>query len=104
MPTAEEIAQKQFDEDDKRWTAPKFISLGAVTLFIAISLIYAMSTTTGCSLQSRRGAPSRDAARGAVPAGLLRKPLRVAESFVRESSVSHERSGVMSSSSSKSSS
>jgi hypothetical protein len=51
MPTAEENAQKQFDEDDKRWTAPKFMSLGAVTLFIAISLIYAMSTTTGCSLQ-----------------------------------------------------
>jgi hypothetical protein len=51
MPTAEEIAQKQFDQDDKNWTAPRFISLGAITLFIAISLIYAMSTTTGCSLQ-----------------------------------------------------
>ncbi len=51
MPTAEEIAQKQFDQDDKNWTAPRFISLGAITLLIAISLIYAMSTTTGCSLQ-----------------------------------------------------
>jgi hypothetical protein len=51
MPTAEEIAQKQFDQDDKNWTAPRFMSLGAITLFIAISLIYAMSTTTGCSLQ-----------------------------------------------------
>ena len=40
MPTAEELAQKQFDEADKRWTAPKFFSLGALTLFIAISLIY----------------------------------------------------------------
>jgi hypothetical protein len=51
MPTAEELAQKKFDEDDKRWTAPKFMGLGAVTLFIAISIIYMMSATTGCSLQ-----------------------------------------------------
>ncbi len=51
MPTSEEIAQKQFDEADKRWTAPKFMGLGAITLFIAISVIYFMSTTTGCSLQ-----------------------------------------------------
>jgi hypothetical protein len=51
MPTIEELAQKKFDQDDKNWTAPKFIGLGAVTLFIAISLIYFMSTTTGCSLQ-----------------------------------------------------
>jgi hypothetical protein len=51
MPTAEETAQKQFDADDKWWTGPRFILLGAFTLFIAISLIYLMSTTTGCSLQ-----------------------------------------------------
>jgi hypothetical protein len=51
MPTSEENAQKDFDAADKRWTAPKFMGLGAVTLFIAISLIYFMSTTTGCSLQ-----------------------------------------------------
>ncbi len=51
MPTAEEDAQKQFDEEDKRWNAPRFFGLGAVTLFIAISVIYMMSTTTGCSLQ-----------------------------------------------------
>ncbi|HXX68008.1 MAG TPA: hypothetical protein VEK07_12530 [Polyangiaceae bacterium] len=51
MPTAEEIAQKQFDEDDKRWSGPKFIGLGVVTLAIALTLIYWMSTTTGCSLQ-----------------------------------------------------
>jgi hypothetical protein len=51
MPTAEEIAQQEFDDADKRWTAQKFFVLGAVTLLIAISLIYFMSTTTGCSLQ-----------------------------------------------------
>jgi hypothetical protein len=51
MPTTEEIAQKEFDEQDKAWTAPRFFSLGAITLFIAVSLIYMMSTTTGCSLQ-----------------------------------------------------
>ena len=51
MPTVEELAQKKFNEDDKAWTAPRFMRLGAITLFIAISLIYAMSTTTGCSLQ-----------------------------------------------------
>jgi hypothetical protein len=51
MLTAEETAQKRFDEDDKRWNAPKFIGLGVLTLTIAISLIYFMSTTTGCSLQ-----------------------------------------------------
>jgi hypothetical protein len=51
MPTAEEIAQKKFDEDDKRWTGPRFIGLGVITLAIALSAIYLMSTTTGCSLQ-----------------------------------------------------
>jgi hypothetical protein len=51
MPTAEEIAQKQFDEDDKVWGGGKLIGLGFVTLAIAISAIYLMSTTTGCSLQ-----------------------------------------------------
>jgi hypothetical protein len=51
MATAEETAQKQFDADDKRWTGPRFIGLGVVTLAIAISLIYMMSLTGGCSLQ-----------------------------------------------------
>jgi hypothetical protein len=51
MSTAEEIAQKQFDEDDKRWTGPKLVGLGALTLAVALSLIYLMSTSTGCSLQ-----------------------------------------------------
>jgi hypothetical protein len=48
---AEAAAQKQFDADDKAWSGPRFIRLAVVTLVIAISMIYAMSTTTGCSLQ-----------------------------------------------------
>jgi len=51
MPTADDVYQKRFDEEDKKWNGPKLISLGVVTLAIAISLIYFMSTTTGCSLQ-----------------------------------------------------
>lgn len=51
MSMSEEAAEKKFIEDDKRWTAPKFIGLGVVTLAICLSLIYLMSTTTGCSLQ-----------------------------------------------------
>jgi len=51
MPTAEESAQKQFDQDDRAWGGPKLIALGAITLAIALSVIYLMSTTTGCSLQ-----------------------------------------------------
>lgn len=51
MPTAEEIAQKKFDEDDRHWTAPRLFVLGVVTLAIALTLIFLMSRTTGCSLQ-----------------------------------------------------
>jgi hypothetical protein len=51
MESAEKIAQKRFDEEDQRWNGPKFIGLGVVTLAIALSLIYFMSTTAGCSLQ-----------------------------------------------------
>ena len=51
MPTAEEIAQKSFDEADKRWDGPRFIGLAAVTLLICISAIYLMARTAGCSLQ-----------------------------------------------------
>jgi hypothetical protein len=51
MPTAEETAAKRFAEEDKAWSGPRFIVLGAVTLAIAISMIFWMSTTTGCSLQ-----------------------------------------------------
>jgi hypothetical protein len=48
---AEEKAQKQFDADDKRWTGPRFVSLGVITLAICITTIYLMSAVTGCSLQ-----------------------------------------------------
>ena len=51
MTTADDVCQKRFDEQDKRWNGPKLIRLGVVTLAIAISLIYYMSSTTGCSLQ-----------------------------------------------------
>ncbi|MGD0674649.1 MAG: hypothetical protein ABSC94_04480 [Polyangiaceae bacterium] len=51
MATAEQIAQERFDSEDKRWSGPRFIWLGAITLAIALSTIYLMSTTTGCSLQ-----------------------------------------------------
>jgi hypothetical protein len=51
MAASDDAYQKRFDEDDKEWNGPKLIGLGVVTLFIAISLIYYMSTTTGCSLQ-----------------------------------------------------
>jgi hypothetical protein len=49
--SAEESAQKQFDTDDKRWNGPKLIGLGAVVLFVAISMIFVMSYFSGCSLQ-----------------------------------------------------
>jgi hypothetical protein len=51
MGDAEEIAQKHFDAEDKRWVGPRFFALGVVTIAIVVSLIYFMSTTTGCSLQ-----------------------------------------------------
>ncbi len=51
MPTAEEIAAKRFDEEDKHWDGPRFIRLAIVTLAIALTTIYLMSRTTGCSLQ-----------------------------------------------------
>jgi hypothetical protein len=50
MQTAQEIAQKNFDAQDKWWTGPRFILLAVVVLAIALSAIYGMSTTTGCSL------------------------------------------------------
>ncbi|MDP9035711.1 MAG: hypothetical protein M3O50_12975 [Myxococcota bacterium] len=51
MATVEEIAEKRFAEEDQRWNGPRFIALAIVTLVFAISLIYFMSTSTGCSLQ-----------------------------------------------------
>jgi hypothetical protein len=51
MPTPQEIAQKQFDKDDRAWNAHKLFGLGAVTLFIAISAIFLMSyTLSDCTL------------------------------------------------------
>jgi hypothetical protein len=51
MPTAEEAAEQSFAEQDKRWTGPRYIGLGVVTLTICISIIYMMSVAQGCSLQ-----------------------------------------------------
>ena len=51
MATAQELAEKRFDAQDKQWTGPRYIRLGVVTLFIAISTIYLMARTAGCSLQ-----------------------------------------------------
>jgi hypothetical protein len=51
MPTEEEIAQKRFDEQDKAWVGPRYFGLGVVTLAIALTAIYLMSVTAGCSLQ-----------------------------------------------------
>ncbi len=48
---AEQTAQKRFVEEDKGWTGPRYVSLGAITLIICITTIYMMSTMSGCSLQ-----------------------------------------------------
>jgi len=48
---AEDKAQKRFAREDRVWRAPRFFALGAVTLAIALTTIYLMSTTGGCSLQ-----------------------------------------------------
>ncbi|HEX3343317.1 MAG TPA: hypothetical protein VHS09_02040 [Polyangiaceae bacterium] len=49
--TTEAQAQKRFAAEDKAWRAPRFFALGLVTLAIALTAIYLMSTTSGCSLQ-----------------------------------------------------
>jgi hypothetical protein len=51
MPTADEIAEKEFAEQDKQWNAPKFFVTGVITLAIALAIIYYTSSLTGCSLQ-----------------------------------------------------
>jgi hypothetical protein len=51
MPDAEQIAAKRFDAEDKRWSGPRFIMLGVVTLAICVTTIYLMSSMSGCSLQ-----------------------------------------------------
>jgi hypothetical protein len=35
------------DEQDKSWTAPKFMGLLAVTLVVSISIIYALASASG---------------------------------------------------------
>ena len=51
MPDAESIAEKRFTEEDKRWTGPRYIALGVITLAICVTAIYLMSSVSGCSLQ-----------------------------------------------------
>ena len=51
LESAEQAAAKRFAVEDKAWGGPKFIGVGALTLFICISAIYLMSTVSGCSLQ-----------------------------------------------------
>jgi hypothetical protein len=48
---AEAKAQKRFAQEDEVWRAPRFFAIGAMTLAIALTTIYLMSTTAGCSLQ-----------------------------------------------------
>jgi hypothetical protein len=48
---AEQVAEKRFSAEDKRWTGPRYVTLGAITLAICITAIYLMSTMSGCSLQ-----------------------------------------------------
>jgi hypothetical protein len=48
---SENAAAKEFKAQDKVWNAPRFFTLGFITLLVAISLIYYMSTTTGCNLE-----------------------------------------------------
>jgi hypothetical protein len=51
MTSADEAVQRTFAEEDARWTGPRLIRLGIITLAICITAIYLMSTTQGCSLQ-----------------------------------------------------
>ncbi len=51
MPTSEEAAAKAFAEQDKQWSGPRYILVGAITLAICLTTIYLMSVTQGCSLQ-----------------------------------------------------
>jgi len=48
---AEQAAAKRFIGEDKGWTGPRFILMGAITLIISITTIYMMAHMSGCSLQ-----------------------------------------------------
>lgn len=50
MPTADELAEKDFNQQDKEWTGPRFVGVGLVTLICAVALIVFAATRTGCSL------------------------------------------------------
>ncbi|MGA2447829.1 MAG: hypothetical protein ABTD50_04050 [Polyangiaceae bacterium] len=51
MSTGEDVEAARYATQDARWTGPRLIALGACTLLVCLSVIYWMSTTTGCSLQ-----------------------------------------------------
>ncbi len=51
MSSVTEHEDPEFVKQDQAWTAPKFFGLGFVTLVVAISIIYAFSARSGCSLQ-----------------------------------------------------
>jgi hypothetical protein len=51
MASADDAIEKAFNEQDKEWNAPRFFVTGAITLLIAIAIIYYCSSLTGCSLQ-----------------------------------------------------
>jgi hypothetical protein len=44
--------EREFAEQDKKWGAPRFFVLGAVTLLIAVGLIFlASAKIMGCEIQ-----------------------------------------------------
>ena len=50
MSTADDRIARDFAEQDKRWTAPKFLGLGFVTLAIALFIIVYAASRTGCTV------------------------------------------------------
>jgi hypothetical protein len=48
---AEQAAAKRFVGEDRGWTGPRFVLMGAITLIICVTTIYMMSAMSGCSLQ-----------------------------------------------------
>ena len=51
MAGSDESEFARYEAQDARWTGPRLILLGFATLAVCLSVIYWMSTTTGCSLQ-----------------------------------------------------
>ena len=50
MASTDDQAEKDFAEQDPKWTAPKFFGLGAITLAVALTIIVFMASRTGCTL------------------------------------------------------